>query len=44
MATGNLMKLQCFASKLNLSVVQPLMKDSLLGTPGVIDSNFLSQG
>ena len=33
MATGNLMKLQCFASKLNLSVVQPLMKDSLLGTP-----------
>ena len=41
MATGNLMKLQCFASKLNLSVVQPLMKDSLLGTP--VDSRDMLQ-
>lgn len=33
MATGNLMQLQCFASQLNLSVVQPFMKDSSLTTP-----------
>lgn len=33
MATGNLLQLQCLGSKLNLSVVQPLMKDSELITP-----------
>ena len=33
MATGNLMQLQCFASKLNISIVQPFMKDSLLSLP-----------
>ena len=33
MATGNLLQLQCFASKLNLSVVQPFMKDSCFATP-----------
>lgn len=33
MATGNLMQLQCFASKLNVSVVQPFTKDSALTTP-----------
>lgn len=33
MATGNLLQLQCFASMLNLSVVQPLMKESRLFTP-----------
>lgn len=33
MATGSLLQLQCFASKLNLSVVQPFMKDSSLTTP-----------
>lgn len=33
MATGNLLQLQCFSSKLNLSVVQPSMKDSCLSTP-----------
>ena len=33
MATGNLLQLQCFASKLNLSVVQPFMKESFLATP-----------
>ena len=33
MATGNLMQLQCFASKLNLRVVEPLMRESTLTTP-----------
>lgn len=33
MATGNLLQLQCFASKLNLSVVQPSMQGSCLSTP-----------
>ena len=33
MATGNIIQLQCFASKLNLSVVQPLMKNSFFSTP-----------
>ncbi len=33
MATGNLFQLQCFASKLNLSVIIPLMKDSSFLTP-----------
>ena len=37
MATGNLLQLQCFASKLNLSVVQPLMKKSLLLMPSTKD-------
>ena len=33
MGTGNIFQLQCFASKLNLSVVQPLMKNSFFYTP-----------
>ncbi len=33
MATGNLLQLQCFGSKLNLEVVQPLIQDSTLSTP-----------
>ena len=33
MATGNLLELQCFASKLNLSVVEPLIRDSSFTTP-----------
>ena len=33
MATGNLLQLQCFASKLDLLVVQPFMKNSKLFTP-----------
>ena len=33
MATGSIVQLQCFASKLNLSVVQPLMKNSFFSTP-----------
>ena len=37
MAAGNLLQLQCFASKLNLSVVQPLMKKSFLLLPSTKD-------
>lgn len=33
MATHNFLQLQCFASKLNLSVVQPVMKESCFSTP-----------